>query len=438
MSKKISSEFIGSLFSTYTSQVVSLLSSFLQVILINKNFGVDIYGQLVVVASTAGFFSSLLTARSSETVALFFKREQLEGNDESSKFILFLGLFVDLLTAIVLVLLIYALSNFIAAAFLQDSNLSDEINLYSYVTFFVFLRGPFLGYLKAKEMFLQINIVTMLESVIKVSLIAILIFYTTQLDLKRIVAAFLIASIAAFSVAAIFASTSYAEDYKRDSFVVEFNRELLKEYWNFNLKTFASSTLKAGSENIDNLVLGYFLNAESVGIYQTMRKLFFPLSFLTSPLPMLMLNKMITAYSNEQFKRLNRIISSTNKYLVVPIFLISIAVYLLAKPYLTYQNIKIVDDFNIIFSLMLSYFVLSAFQWWMRNFIVMHRPDIPIYTNALLSLNSIWIPILLFNLSYFSSKGLLTISLASVLAYFPSWLIGIIVYHRFVRLKGVL
>ncbi|MEL7357731.1 MAG: oligosaccharide flippase family protein [Cyanobacteria bacterium J06560_6] len=437
MSKKISSEFIGSLFSTYTSQVVSLLSSFLQVILINRNFGVDIYGQLVVVASTAGFFSSLLTARSSETVALFFKREQLEGNDESSKFILFLGLFVDLLTAVVLVLLIYALSNFIATAFLQDSDLSDEITLYSYITFFVFLRGPFLGYLKAKEMFLQINIVTMVESVTKVFLIAILIFYTTQLDLKRIVAAFLIASIAAFLVTIIFASASYAEDYKRDRFVVKFNRRLLKEYWNFNLKTFASSTLKAGSGNIDNLVLGYFLNAESAGVYQTMRKLFFPLSFLTSPLSMLMLSKMITAYKKKQFKKLNKIISNTNRCLVAPICLISVAVYFLARPYLRYQNIKIADDFNIVFSLMLLYFVLSAFQWWIRNFVVMHRPAIPIYTNALLSFNSIWIPILLFNLSYFDSRGLIAISLASVLAYFPSWLIGIIVYHRFIKLKGV-
>jgi hypothetical protein len=69
-------------------------------------------------------------------------------------FILYTGFLIDLITVILLVGLIYFVSDLISVNFLKDITLSDEIMLYS---FFAFLRGSLLGYLQAKEMFKKLS-----------------------------------------------------------------------------------------------------------------------------------------------------------------------------------------------------------------------------------------------------------------------------------------
>ena len=55
------------------TQGITIGLGFIQLFLINRYFGVETYGQLAIIMSTAGIFSALLTARSSE--AIFYKRD---------------------------------------------------------------------------------------------------------------------------------------------------------------------------------------------------------------------------------------------------------------------------------------------------------------------------------------------------------------------------
>jgi hypothetical protein len=105
----------------------------------------------------------------------------------------------------------------------------------------------------------------------------------------------------------------------------------------------------------------------------------------------------------------------------------------LLQPYLFYQNIQYSNTVLISFFILAIYYILPLFIWWGRNFIIMYNPILPIYSNLLLSINSIWIPIVLYKLDYFD--GLVTICLGIVLAYIPSWLFAPIVYLKFMKRK---
>jgi len=78
--KLLNSKFKKDLSFSYLAQAITISFGFLQLFLINRYFGVATFGQLAIIMSTAGIFSSLLTARSSEAVTRFFKREELKLN----------------------------------------------------------------------------------------------------------------------------------------------------------------------------------------------------------------------------------------------------------------------------------------------------------------------------------------------------------------------
>jgi len=215
----------------------------------------------------------------------------------------------------------------------------------------------------------------------------------------------------------------------------KYNKPLLKEYWSFNLKTFTSSSLKIGASNIDNLILGYYANSESVGIYQTLKKLLSPISLMIAPFTTLTLSKIITYYENKNFIRLHALV----KNITLKLFFLSIGVVfmllIVLKFYLEIQNIQYNEITIISFAFLSIFYLLPVFIWWGRNFIILYNPLLPIYSNILLSINSIWIPILLYKLNYFD--GLITICLGIVLAYIPSWLFAPIVYIKFMRKQGI-
>jgi O-antigen/teichoic acid export membrane protein len=431
--KLLNSKFKKDLSFSYVTQAITVTFGFLQLFLINRYYGVEVFGQLAIIMSTAGIFSSLLTARSSEAVTRFFKREELNENFENAKFVLFIGFFIDLITALLLVLLIYLVSNFVAITFLKDIELQDEIIIYSFITFINFLRGSMTGYLQSKEMFYKMNIVTIIESFCKITFLMVAIFILNKHFLVNIIYVFLIASVVSFLYVAYIFIKSYAYEYKEVYFY--FNKILFKEYWVFNLKTFTSSSLKIGATNIDNIILSYYSTTEIVGIYQTLKKLLSPLAFIVTPLTTLTLSKTVKLYEKKEFSDLHAMITRVTVILITISLIIVASLFLLLKPLLLFQNINYNDTNLVAFSLLSVLYILPIFIWWSRNFIIVHNPMIPIYSNILLSVNSIWIPLLLYKFDYFDN--LTTICLGMLLAYMPSWLFSPIIYRKFMKKEKV-
>jgi O-antigen/teichoic acid export membrane protein len=427
--KLLNSKFKKDLSFNYFTQGISIGFGFLQLFLINRYFGVEVFGQLAIIMSTSGILSALLTARSSEAITRFFTREILNSNLENAKFILSIGFIIDLITALLLVVLVYIFSDFIAQTFIKNLKFNNEVFLYSFVVFFGFLRGTLFGYFQSKEMFFHINSIAVFESFLKIIFFLFVIFVLQETTLHEIILTLIVSSIITFICAFSLFLKEYKVQFQNIQYI--YNRKVLKEYWGFNLKTFTSSSLKVSATNIDNLILGYYVNTEVVGTYQTIKKLLSPISFLIAPFSTLTLTKIVKYYENREFELMHTMIKNTTFKLVALSVLIVLLLSSILKYFLIIQGINYTTDILLSFLLLSVFYLLPTFIWWGRNFIIIHNPSIPIYSNLLLSINSIWIPIALYQLDYFS--GLVTICLGVLLAYIPSWLFAPIIYIKFMK-----
>ena len=198
LKKLINTKFKKDLAFSYFTQGITIGLGFIQLFLINKYFGVETYGQLAIIMSTAGIFSALLTARSSEAITRFFTREMINNNFQNAKFILTIGFCIDIITALFMIGLTYMLSEFVAETFMKNIKFSSEVFLYSFVIFFGFLRGTIFGYFQSKEMFFLINTITIFESFIKIVALILIVFVFSNSTLEDVIWTLIVASFLSF------------------------------------------------------------------------------------------------------------------------------------------------------------------------------------------------------------------------------------------------
>jgi len=417
--KFVNSKFKKDLSFSYITQALTIIFGFAQLFLINKYFGVNVYGQLAIIISTAGIFSSLLTARSSEAVTRFFKREELNKKFENAKFVLFVGLGIDFITAILLVMLIYSLSHFIADTFLKDNTLSHEIIIYSFITFITFLKGSIMGYMQSKGMFVQINIINIIESAAKILFLVLFIFILNKLFLIDIIYVFLISSIVSFLYTISIFLKSYIVEYK--SVLLKFNKPLLKEYWSFNIKTFLSSSLKAGNENIDNMLIAYFLNAQIVGIYQIIKKILLPISMLSMPFSMLIYPRLIHFFETEQKEKFKNIIIKISTYILLIGILYSLFAYVLLDNIFALMVVEFNETYSYYYILIaVTSIITSSLLWWVRIFSNTVNPSYSLYMNLFATFYQLTITIYMTKI--FALEGLLISFMIMNILIFIYWI----------------
>jgi O-antigen/teichoic acid export membrane protein len=401
--KFLNTKFKKDLSFSYIAQSITITFGFIQLFLINKYFGVEVFGQLAIIISTAGIFSALLSARSSEAVTRFFKREELNKNYENAKFVLVIGFIIDFITSILLVLLIYFLSTFIATTFLKNVNLQDEIIVFSFISFITFLRGSMLGYLQSKEMFLDINMVTIVETVMKIVILLIFIFIVNDLFLINIIYSFLLAAILSFLYTTYVFFKSYKKNY--DTVIFSVNKVLLKEYWSFNIKTFFSASLKAGNQNVDNLIIAYFLHAEIVGIYQIIKKMLSPIIIIATPFSMLVYPKLINYFETNNKTKFKHIIIKISFYILSIGVIYSFIFYFLLNFSFDLMYLKFDEIYYIYYLFLVGLMIINSQMWWVRAFSSTVNPNYSIYMNLFATVYQLIITILI--IKYFGFIGML-------------------------------
>jgi O-antigen/teichoic acid export membrane protein len=435
MIKKIlNSKFKKDLAFSYFTQATNIGVVFIQLFLINRYFGVDIYGLLAIIMLTAGISTSLLTSKNSEAVTRFFTRELVNNDLKSAKFILFIGFVIDLIMGLIFILLIYLLSDFIAKTFMKDVNYSFEVFLYSFVVFFKFLRETFVGYFQARELFFQMNTIIVFESFVKaISLIGI-IFIMHKHNLSDIIYVFILASGLAFLYSFFIFINYYKSQFYK--IALDFNKKLLKEYWSFNLKTFLSSTLKIGHDQVDVLILSYFTSSYVIGIYSIFKKILNVFFIIISQVAVVRFTKIIKFYESKKFSEMLKDIKSKTLfifYAIIPLFIISLG---LLKFIFVSMNIPFKTIYYTIYSILFIRVIVAALMWWWRPFIITHNVTAPIYMNTLNLIDTILFPIILFNI-FTSVNPLLLISISNVLVVIPIEIIAFYYFYKYIYRRVV-
>ena len=379
---------------TYGANAIVMGSGFILMFMINKYAGVKTYGELAIIVSTAGIIASLLTARSGEAVTRFFVREKILNNMQNAKLIVVTGLSVDFILGILVFLFFYMLSDTIASKFLDRPELAWSVWIYGFITISTFVRGSMIGYFQSHEFFRVINSIQILEAMLKVGFLLISFFILNHININYIIYSYILASFFVTLYVSIVFFYRFLKEFK--SISINCNKTLIKEYFDFNMKTFFSTTLKAGNSNIDNLILGYFTDTKTVGIYQSLKNILTPINFIATPFGMMTVSKLTKLYNEKKFLEFKNLIKTITLKILQISLVVSLVLYVLLPYILQILNIdNITFSYQIVFIAMILYSLLTVSMWWSRIFATIVNPMMSVYGGLFLLLYNFTIMVLL-------------------------------------------
>lgn len=373
--KLINTKFKKDILFSYFTQVIVIIFGFINIYIITNYAGIEKFGQLSILVSTVGFMSLLLTARSGEAIVKFYKREKINHNYQNAKAYLFYGVVLDIITAILLFGLTWALSSFIATSFLKDTTLADVVTTFAFINVFFFLRGTMSGYLQANEMFYIFNGL----KIIDVSVLALVLYLTLTSvgsELINIVDSYIYTKIIIFTLTFIIFVIHYVKEFR--GIKVQLKKEFLKEYLKFNIITFSSSSLKAGNQNFDSLVLSYFASPTIVGVYAIIKKFFMPIQVMVSPFSTITYPKLTKLWYEKKYKEFDNTIKKIVKLLFLGTILYFILLSLFSDLLISIFKLEY-EDINILLYLMMGVFIFTPLLWWTRSFSNIVNPNYSLY-----------------------------------------------------------
>lgn len=378
---------------TYLVSMTTMLLGFIIIYVINVFFSVEIYGSVVIIISSVGLFSNLVTANSSESVVRFFKREIILGKLENAKMVVYLGFFIDLITGVLLVIFIYIYSKNICTYFLKNENYQHGVIMYSFIVFFTFSKSSMIGYFQAKEHFIKIQLLGFIETVFKLILIFVFIKIGFSLSLNTIIYAYIVSSFFSFAVTLFYFIKLIRIEFYQVKFKI--NKILLKEYLNHNYKVFLSFSLKAGSTNIDNLIVAYFIDSKAVGTYEVIKKIISPVQIISSPYSSILYPKMIEYFEKRNFIKFQNLIKKNSINLgKISLLFVSLSIGFLPLIF-SILNVSFKNQYYFIFIICSLTAILGVLMWWVRIFSNVVNPNYSLYLNILATIYQLSVTIIL-------------------------------------------
>ena len=416
MNNNIQKLLFNNLSISYIANIFTVISALVSILLITKYAGVEIYGILSIIMATSGILINVFSLRTSEAIVRFIRSEEAIERKVYVKLIVYIGIISDLLLGVIIVGVFYSISDFIAEYFIKDISYSDEVFIYSILSFLMFLGGTPAGYLKTKEMFVFINKMIILESILKTILLLGLFFILNSTSLFNIILVNIISLFITIIIKYIVFYKEYFNEYGQEIFT--FNKILFREYFNFVLKTFTSSLLKAGNHKVDTLILAFVIDVKTVGVYEIVKKIVvIPINFISMPLSMLYYPKLVSAFKLKNIQDIRTIIFKTTFIIVSVCLFILFIEYIVLSQVLGYLNIVFSEQYYMWLLLLFMFYV--PVEWWSRIFSNSTNPVYSIYSNLTSMIYSL--TVLVFFAYYFGIIGFLWALLVIKILIFIMW-----------------
>jgi hypothetical protein len=363
----------------YLTQVVNVSAGFMFVTLAIRCSGIDTYGMFVTLLSAGGSFSNLISFKTNESVVRFYRRGIIKENPEIQYFSIVAGLVLDLVAALLLAGIVLLSAKLVAYNLLKLPSAISDIHLYALAVGSLFLRGTGFGLLTAQEKFVAVSILGALEQVVKVLLVGAFLGWKRTLDLSLLVLVWSIASVpfTLYYIAVSVRSLSHTTGRRW------FRPKWVRIYFKFAASTFFSSAIKSGHKNLDTLLLGYFSNPASVGLYTLFRQFSSPIEMLSAPYAAQIFPKFVDAASRRLAEPISIAISEGSKTLLKHGCLAMISLLPCILLYLKWHDLKVGLRECIALALtVLSSFLLQGL-WWSRALSLATQPSLSVQANAI-------------------------------------------------------
>lgn len=277
---------------SYIAQAIQAIGTYALMTMLVTTGNAALFGQYLLLKAVSGVLVAFLTFRTSESIVKFSSSIDGVGAIWQT---LGLGFFLDLVLALLLLLLAYALFPFISDFFegLRGIGIKDYHIYIQGVAFFV-MTSSFSGVFQAIGEYYLVNCIKITQSLGLVLGVFVSLEGITLYDLFN---AFRISSLAALLVCIIIflSKISYITAINTKN---EFS---ISSYWRFMSSTFLSSLFKGINQNVDILIIARFASSETVAIYGIVKQFLLPASMFVQPLSVLRFKDWVSLSTKSSF-----------------------------------------------------------------------------------------------------------------------------------------
>jgi O-antigen/teichoic acid export membrane protein len=235
-------------------------------VLTARYFGTEIFGVFSLAVIITGIAATLAGLGISEGIIRFVPFYKARKNERAVDYLIRKGLVLTFVTGILCALALYFGGDFIGTTFFHSSELGTYLRATALVPLFLATAGIFLSLLRSYERITRYSlIVNPLQNGAKVALLALFIYVgitTNALVVSYVGSTILVLLIAAYSCKSYLAKAYTSVQVKGKE-----KERLFKELISFSWPFIFIGVIYSIFYWADSLIIGYFMNATDVGIY---------------------------------------------------------------------------------------------------------------------------------------------------------------------------
>ena len=381
----IDRSFLNNVFFSYGSQFLIAIAGFARITLITRYAGIDVYGIIATLTALSSILANLLTFRTNEAVVTFYKRGQVKKEYSLCRLALVSGLFLDAVLGGVLLVSVLSLSSVIATTLLKKAALQSGVSIFAFIMVAKFLRGTPAGLLVAKERFVLINSLNVAEAVLKLLILSGIVFSNMAMTLELVIYSTLIPTVLITGSIYFLPIIELMGQLRHAGLA----KDQLRDYGRFTASTFLSSTLKAGNQNIDTILLGYLTSPAVVGVYDILNQFLMPLKVISSPFSSQITPRFVQSIASQKVDD----VKDTIQHAGVLLTKISLPVFIAVTPlmivYGQWNELNFRLEHYTCFALLFLSAAMEQRRWWVRSFSISTNPAVSVQAGTLSSIVAI-------------------------------------------------
>lgn len=412
------------LLESYVPEFFTVAFTFSQMVVINRVWGVEIFGAWALTLSITALVSSVCGAKTEDSVMRLYRKVVDAGTPEQSSALVILGLGLDIATFALAIIVCLALWNLVLAPLLPSSDPTIFVLILS-AYFIGLMRGSFVGVLIAEQRVGFANGARTLDAGMKVVGITAMAPLAPQSPLMVIAGGYLVAAVVTFFYA--LAAMRLTQALPRP----QFSRSLLKTFGKLNLATYLSASSKIGGQRLDTVIVAQYVSIEILGLYEVLKRVVTPVQYIHLPLVPLYSKPLVSNFDNGAAGQNAVLIHKSAMALTGLLSVYFLALFVLLPWIIEIQNIVFQSEIYIGVAIVAGVAWLNAVTWWLRLFTLLNRPSMLVWTSLLYTAGVLCLPWLLFNT--LSSPPLVIGSLAYTLPFLPGLIVRYLAYRNYMK-----
>jgi O-antigen/teichoic acid export membrane protein len=267
----------------FSSTTISLVLVFVQSILAARLLGVTFFGVLYLIMQVVTTVNRIFSFRMGEFVIRFFGKELTEGNLNDAGLVIKTATMIEGLTSILAFICLWLIAPLGAHLFVKDPTMIGLIRLFGIAILANIINETATGVLQATNQFKKQAVLNLVNSIVTLVMIAVAFF--VKGDLLSVLWAYLAGKFIMGLGPILLAWFSLKRELGDGWWRARYHKpESFGEMFKFGFSTNLSSTIKLLVSESELLWVGFFLNAEAVGLYKIALNIVNPLMMPITPM----------------------------------------------------------------------------------------------------------------------------------------------------------